>query len=129
MCEFIGTETNRCEALEQVKIERDNLVATITTLRRDIDEAKDWLKEARKGWSGSDAEFSEAYGELCEMLGLELTEDVDVELTLSVNIRVRRPIGVTLDDANDFWFTGRADFDSNYEVLETADIVVDEASE
>jgi hypothetical protein len=98
-------------------------------LKVELEQVKSWLREVREGWSGSDGEFTEYYGDLAEMLDVEFTEDVDVELTLSVNIRVRRPIGVTLDDANDFWFSGSVDVDSNYEVIECSDIVVEDASE
>jgi hypothetical protein len=120
MCEFIGTETNRCEALEQVKIERDNLVTTITTLRRDIDEAKGWLKEAREGWAGSDAEFTEAYGELCEMLGVELTETVEVSVTLTQTIKVKKPIGQDIDES-DFYTRSYVHILSNSDEVEVED--------
>ncbi len=124
MCEFIGTETNRCEALEQVKADaeqdRVNLTRTIGMLRGELDEVKGWLKEAREGWSGSDDEFTEAYGELCEMLGVELTEEVEVNVTLTQTIKVKKPIGADIDES-DFYTRSYVHILSNSDEVEVID--------
>lgn len=122
MCEFIGMETNRCQRLdcaitklvmdaetklEQVKQDwakadqehyaRINAkVAEISQLKAELAEVKDWLKEARAGWSGSDSEFTEAYGELAEMLDVEFTEEKDIEITFKMTARVKVPVGYDL---------------------------------
>jgi hypothetical protein len=93
-----------------------------------IDEAKDWLLEARAGWSGSDNEFAEYYGELAEILGVEFTEEIDVELTFKMTARIKLPIGYDLD-TSDFWVKNSATIDTQtdeVELLSSEDLYVDD---
>ena len=93
-----------------------------------ICEVKDWLKEARAGWAGSDSEFYEYYGELAEMLGVEFTEELDIEITFKMTARIKLPIGYDLS-ANDFWVKNQPDIDtqtSEVELLSNEEIYIDD---
>lgn len=134
MCEYIGYETNPCGCAELVKVkgERETLANSVTRLRGELDEVKSWLKETRAGWAGSDNEFTEAYGELCEMLGVELTEEVEVSVSMTQVIKIRRPIGVELDH-NDLYARSYTELYSNSDDIEVidhiSDVIIDEVED
>lgn len=132
MCEFIGHEVNRCEAYDKLAEAMGTEVslaeARIAEYKRELDGVKSWLREAREGWAGSDREFTDAYGDLAEMLGVEFTEEIDIELTFRMTARIKMPIGYELD-TNDFWVKHSPTIDTqtdDVELLSNEDLYVDE---
>ena len=100
----------------------------IAELLAKIGEVKDWLRDARAGWAGSDGEFDEYYSELAEMLDVEFTEEKDIEITFRMTARVKMPIGYDLV-ANDFWVKNQPDIDtqtSEVELLSNQEIYIDD---
>ena len=96
----------------------------INRFKNEVEQVKAWLKEAREGWAGSDNEFTEAYGELCEMLDVELTEEIEVSITLTQTIKVRKPIGQDIDES-DFYSRSYAEIRSNSDEVEVLDHIDD----
>ena len=70
-----------------------NLLAEIRDKQDTLDKAAGWLRETREGWSASDYEFAEYYGELGEILDVEFTEEVNITITIEVSATITKPIG------------------------------------
>lgn len=96
----------------------------INRFKNEVEQVKAWLKETRESWLGSDNEFTEYYGELCEMLDVELTEEVEVSVTLIQTIKVRKPIGIDIDES-DFYTRSYAEIRSNSDEVEVLDHIDD----
>lgn len=143
MCEYVGHETNPCVRVVELEdqlvkcqqIKEDNLgIAERWQNRHDdlkaqLEQVKSWLREVREGWSGSDSEFTEYYGELAEMLDVEFTEEVEVEVTFSQTVTVKKPIGTELT-AQDFWMQKDTELlECNYEITNEESASVEDISE
>jgi hypothetical protein len=143
MCEYVGHETNPCVRVVELEdqlvkcqqIKEDNLgIAERWQNRHDdlkaqLEQVKDWLRETRAGWSGSDSEFTEYYGDLAEIVGVEFFEEVEVEITISQTITVKKPIGTDLQ-VQDFWLQKDCELlDCNYEITQEESASVEDISE
>ena len=90
----------------------------------ELDAVRDWLRDSRAGWSGSDNEFTEYYGELCEMLEVELTEVVEVEIELRQTLKVSKPIGADIDES-DFYTRSYVEIYTNSDEVEVVEHIDD----
>jgi hypothetical protein len=99
---------------ERLDHRTDELAQAITKLHL----VEGWLEQALNGWAGSGKEFADEYGELAEIVGFEMTREIEVTITWSQAVTVKVPFGEEPSDG-DFWAYGNRDVESNF-VIEDA---------
>jgi hypothetical protein len=94
-----------------------------------LEQIADMLIEWRKDWSDDVADFDTYYGEIAELLEVEFIEEVEVEVTFSQTVTVKKPIGTELT-AQDFWLQKDCELlDCNYEITQEESASVEDISE
>jgi hypothetical protein len=92
-----------------------------------VQKAYDWLEtEVSKG-EMSGEEYAEAYKELAEIVGFEMVEEVEVTITMSQVVTVKKPLGEDLTE-QDFWTTRGEILDCNYSIENEQDIEIEDIS-
>jgi hypothetical protein len=113
-------------ALNKADVENSNRISNLLAEIRDkqdaLDKAAGWLRETREGWSGSDAEFDEYYEGLAELLGVEFTQEVSVQLSFLATVTLKVPVGYELD-TSDFWIKRQPVIDTQLDEVEMLDSV------
>lgn len=93
-----------------------------------VQKAYEWLENEVSKGEMSGEEYAEAYKELAEIVGFEMVEEVQVVVTWSQTITIKKPLGEDVSE-QDFWTYSNGDPESNFEILEASGLEVEDASE
>jgi hypothetical protein len=69
-------------------------------------------------------ELTDEIKELAEIIDHELMEEIEVTLTMSMVVTIKKPVGADIDDT-DFWTFSNDWIESTYEIVSTEDLSVD----
>jgi hypothetical protein len=130
--EYMSRDTLVAELTKaQIQIgELENQVQIREALAKSISDNCDGLKaklSAVEAWIDERVENDEVTDEvkeLAEAVDYELVEEVEVTLTMSMVVTIKKPVGADIDDT-DFWTFSNDWIESTYEIVSTEDLSVD----
>jgi predicted DNA-binding protein YlxM (UPF0122 family) len=108
------------------KIEAAAFEASMKHTEAQFRKAQDKL-EAVEAWIEErveNDELTDEIKELAEAIDYELMEEVEVTLTMSMIVTIKKPVGTDVDDT-DFWTFSNDWIESTYEIVSTEDLSVD----
>ena len=88
-------------------------------LKAKLSVVEDWIDERVEN-----DELTDEIKELAEAIDHELIEEVEVTLTMSMIVTIKKPVGTDVDDT-DFWTFSNDWIESTYEIVSMEDLSVD----
>ena len=108
---------------QQIKDDNEGMAETwmksFDRVQKKIEAVEAWIEERVEN-----DELTDEIKELAEAVDYELMEEVEITLTMSMVVTVKKPVGTDVDDT-DFWTFSNDWIESTYEIVSTEDLSVD----